>query len=396
MKSNVLGMFTDKLSRIEARWRKQYESEMENYEAWGREAELRRRAWEQNFISATKKGQGPPARPDEAREKPTRRRLIANDPTFEALHAILSENPVGVLLVRDELAGWLVSLDKPGREGERQFFLESWNGDRSFTVDRIGRGTIHVPALCLSVLGGIQPGRLRQYLADAVRDGPGNDGLFQRLQVMVWPDFSKDWKLVDRPEDREASEAVFRTYERLAEVSPVEPARFRFDDPAQELFYAWWSELERKICAGDDHPALVAHLAKFRSLMPTLALLFALADGEGLDTETVQLPYAQQAAAWCDYLEAHARRIYGCLVSPELSAARGLADKIINGKLGFTFSTRGVYTKGWSGLGTPDEARAALRILEDAGWVRALQNEKGEGRPSELWVVNPRVSEVKR
>jgi hypothetical protein len=107
------------------------------------------------------------------------------------------------------------------------------------------------------------------------------------------------------------------------------------------------------------------------------------------------LPHAQQAAAWCDYLEAHARRIYGCLVSPELHAARELAGKITKGKLATEFSTRDVYLKGWAGLSTPDEARAALRVLEDSGWVRAIVGEKQEGRLSERWQTNPRVAEVK-
>ena len=392
MKTNVLGSFTEPLSRIEARRREEYELELEDYEDWKQKRELRERAWQQQFVAATKKGVGAPARPDETRIEPTLPRLIANDPTFEALHSILSENPAGVLLVRDELAGWLATLDKQGREGERQFFLESWNGDKPFTVDRIGRGTIYVPALCLSIVGGIQPGRLRQYLVDAVKDGPGNDGLFQRLQLIAWPDVSKDWTLVDRPADRAAAERVARVYERLAELAPDDPLRFKFAEDAQELFYTWWPELERKIRGGDLHPALTAHLAKYRSLMPSLALLFELADLEDLTASAnVSLAHAAQAAAWCDYLEAHARRIYGCLVSPELHGARVLGEKITKRKLPAEFSTRDVYQRGWSGLATPNEARAALGVLEDYSWVRQVITEEREGRPPERWQTNPKL-----
>lgn len=398
MKSNVLSGFTGHLARIDSRWRREYESELEAYESWKREHDLRERAWEQQSVAAIKKSGNPPARPVDTRRKPTLRRLIANDPTFEALHSILSDNPAGVLLVRDELAGWLATLDKPGREGERQFFLESWNGDSPFTVDRIGRGTIHVPALCLSIVGGIQPGRLRQYLADAVKGGPGDDGLFQRLQLIAWPDFPKAWTLVDRPPNRDAAERAARVYERLAELAPDESLRFHFADDAQELFYVWWPEVERQIRGGDLHPAMAAHLGKYRSLMPSLALLFELADAEELSTAAgiVSLAHTQQAAAWCDYLEAHARRIYGCLASPEVHAARELGERIRQGKLCAEFSTRDVYLRGWSGLSTPDEARAALRVLEDAGWVRPAIPAEREGRPSERWHFNPRLGEVRR
>jgi hypothetical protein len=61
------------------------------------------------------------------------------------------------------------------------------------SIDRIGRGTIHVEACCMSMLGGIQPGRLRSYLVDALQDGPSNDGLIQRFQLLVWPDTPADW-----------------------------------------------------------------------------------------------------------------------------------------------------------------------------------------------------------
>jgi hypothetical protein len=77
------------------------------------------------------------------------------DATFEKLHEILAQNPAGVLVIRDELTGWLAELDRLGRKGERAFFLQAWNGDSGFTVDRIGRGSIYVPAVCVSLLGNI-------------------------------------------------------------------------------------------------------------------------------------------------------------------------------------------------------------------------------------------------
>ena len=72
--------------------------------------------------------------------KPVCRRYVVNDSTVEKLGEILKENPMGVLLFRDELAGFFRNLEKTGREGDRAFYLECWNGDGSFTYDRIGRG----------------------------------------------------------------------------------------------------------------------------------------------------------------------------------------------------------------------------------------------------------------
>jgi len=60
---------------------------------------------------------------------------------------------------------------------------------------------------------------------------------------------------------------------------------------------------------------MVNHLSKYRSLMPSLALLFQLVNPEPwgpdwpLHTQ-VSMTAAQLAVAWCEYLEAHARRVY--------------------------------------------------------------------------------------
>src|SRR3712207_2922368 len=97
-------------------------------------------------------------------QKPVLRRYKTEDATVEKISEILLENPRGILGHRDELSGWLRSLDKQGREGDRSFYLESWNGSGSFDVDRIGRGSLHVPALCLSIVGSIQPGPLSSYV----------------------------------------------------------------------------------------------------------------------------------------------------------------------------------------------------------------------------------------
>jgi len=131
--------------------------------------------------------------------------------------------------------------------------------------------------------------------------------------------------------------------------------------------------------------------------MPALAVLFELADrasGTG-GVDTVSLEHARQAAASCEYLESHARRVYSCVVTPQLRAARELADKINKWKVGADgfFSCRDVYLKGWSGLDTPEAVKRAAEVLQDAGWVRELSGESGPsgGRPSNRYAVNPGV-----
>ncbi len=409
MKSPVIQAATRPLMQIQNQYWADYQNELSEFEFAKEEAELRKSACKDKFKAQVKKGLDPKLERPPEPKKPILRRVIVNDSTFEALHETLNNNPAGVLVIRDELTGWWSMLDRAGREGERPFFLEAWNGDNSYLMDRIGRGTIYVPACCLSMLGGIQPARLRNYLVDALRDGPNNDGLVQRYQVLVWPDFDSKWEDVDRPPDAASVDRARTVFERLVAIKPDNPVRLRFCADAQDLFVGWRSELEAKVRSDNLHPALTSHLAKYRSLMPSLAALFELADrvipgsvgfvGSALGTLSVievSLEHAQQAAGWCDYLETHARRMYSCMTTPALHAARELADKIkqrhVGAKDGF-FSCRDVYVKCWSGLENPEIVKPALEVLRDAGWVRELPGEPGPfgGRPASRFQINPRV-----
>ena len=221
-------------------------------------------------------------------EPPTRQRYKTNDATIEMLSVLLNQNPRGILIFRDELIGLLVSWDKSGRETDRAFYLEAWNGTGGFTTDRIGRGTIDTQNLCVSLLGGIQPSKLAAYLAQA-KDPLQNDGLIQRFQLLVYPD-EPNWQLIDEAPDLFARNRVYEVYKTLAEMDFKEygatPGKkrpyFVFSEEAQKSFNAWLIELQT-VKLKDETPLMAEHLSKYRSLMPSLALIFHLvecADGK--------------------------------------------------------------------------------------------------------------------
>ena len=222
-------------------------------------------------------------------DEPILKRYKTEDGTVEKIGEILLENPQGILIHRDELIGWLKGLDKYGREGDRAFFLESWAGNGTYTVDRIGRGTLHIPALCLSIIGGIQPGPLAEYVHQAATGGSGDDGLLQRFQLLVWPDALKSWKNIDRMPNVTAREQVSEVFRRIDAFAPFEPSsngvnetyRLRFAPDAQCVFDEWRTDLEQMLCNEGISPALESHLAKYRSLMPSLALIFYLIETVG-------------------------------------------------------------------------------------------------------------------
>lgn len=390
LKSPVIACMTKPAREIETEWRAENEAALRDFESGLERAKLDYAVWQENYKRAAKSGKPLPDKRESNLQAPTEKRLLTSDATFESLHQVLSENPPGLFVLRDELGGWLAGLERQGREQERTFYLECWNGDSSFTLDRIVRGSVHVPHACISLFGGIQPAKLRSYLADALRDGPSNDGLMQRFQLLVWPDVKSAWSYVDRAPDVMAAKRAAEVYRRVAAMDAENPLRLQFDNSAQQMFIAWVTDLEIRIRRDNTSPVMQAHLAKYRSLMPSLALLFSVADG---NLQSVSLHHAQLASDWCDYLEAHALRIYASQTSPEKIAALALSRKLANGwrRAEGLFTLRDVYSKHWSGLSNPEEARPALRVLEDYGWIRKETCTPATGRPTELYAINPRI-----
>jgi putative DNA primase/helicase len=332
------------------------------------------------------------------------RRFKTNDATIQKLGELLRDNPTGMLLYRDELSGWLSSLRQEGRDGDREFFLETWNGDGNYMFDRVGRGSVHVKGLCLSLLGGLQPGKLAQYVYASSAGGTEDDGLLQRLQLLVWPTHDAVFVNVDRAPDTEARDAVYSLFARLADLDarvlgahctdyqPI-PA-LRFTDEAQGLFDEWRGLLESRVRSGALHsPAFESHLAKYRSLMPSLALIFHLIEavsGEAVGTQ-VGVACARVAASWCELLEAHARKVYAGVLQKDLQAAHTLADKLNERAITDGQTVREIGRNGWALLTHQDDVYAGLTILQRLGWLRVEERgttPKG-GRPREVVQLHP-------
>ncbi len=338
-------------------------------------------------------------------EAPALRRYIANDTTVAALGELLRRNQNGFLTYRDEMVSLLKGLDREDAAGDRGFYLTAWNGDSSYTIDRIGRGlNLYIPAVCLSLLGSTQPARIAEYIRHAVKGTSGDDGLIQRFSMLVWPDMGSDWKDIDRWPDHEAKQAANEVFEYLDKLNPLdigavqdkgadgEPEGIpylRFDDAGRELFLEWRTTLETNLRGGDLSPALESHFSKYRKLIPAIALLIHLAEGK---TGPVGFLSVLAAVAWGEYLQTHTRRAYASITTPDISTARGILLKLKRGELKRTFSARDIYHKGWSGLSEPERVRDALTFLEDLDWLAsstASPSVQG-GRPKVTYTANPR------
>jgi putative DNA primase/helicase len=331
-------------------------------------------------------------------KEPKEKRLSTTDATVEKLGELLNENENGILQIRDELTGWFRSLDRPGRESDRAFFIECWDGAGESKVDRIGRGSIPVKNLTLSIFGTIQPAMIKPFLRGSI-DGDTDDGLIQRFQMLVYPNKPKNYTYIDRlPKGRDKARNSFKG---LYELDPQKIGAkqladefgggyfVQFDDAAQEFFQNWLTELENALRFDTfDTPALESHVAKYRSLMPSMALIFHLLDRvSNRESTDVSLPNARLAAAWCSYLQAHATRIYQIAVLSEFDIAREILKKIQSKDLQPEFTAREIYGKHWSKLSKPKDVQNGLDILVEYGYLSAVIINEGH-RPKTVYLIH--------
>lgn len=400
-KSPALSPARRMLERLAGEERKGYETARHDFDARAMVAEASKANAKKAIQAALKKGdkQAADAAADAALfadEAPTEPRILVNDATVEKLGELLNANPRGLLQYRDELAGWLANLDREGREGDRAFWLECWNGTGTFTVDRIGRGTIPIEACAMCILGGMQPGKLAEYVRGAVRGGFADDGLIQRFQLAVYPDLPNGWAYTDRAPNPQAEAQAWATFQRLRALDPdaigaerdqwADVPFLRFDDEAQDLLIEWMTAHMLRLRAGEETPWMEAHLAKYPGLVGRLALVLHLADDKQGPVTADTLAVALN---WCGYLEGHARRMYAPATDNGLTGAHLILKR--RADLAEPFTARDLYRRGWGGLADAEAVEAALDVLIEHRHLRAVEGESSAagGRPSiaYTWVV---------
>jgi hypothetical protein len=240
----------------------------------------------------------------------------------------------------------------------------------------------------------------------------GNDGLFQRFQLLVYPD-ATEWQYTDDKPNTYLREQVLNIFKQMDEMTIEELVRigaregnesnprpyFRFSEKAQKVWVDWQIDLNTNVIPNEEHPIIVQHLQKYPKLMASLALFFHLLDGMRFDSvDCISEDSALMAVEWCKYLESHMRRIYGLVLNAAVAKASALGtrlkklpdtdDWVLNG-----FRARDVTRKNWKSLTDSYAVETALEILIDNQWLKVKEvatSCKG-GRPTKHYFINPKL-----
>jgi hypothetical protein len=371
----------------------------ERLREWQNAVELDKNAkkkWKEDARKAMKDGKTPPPMPkpmaaDIAPEKP---RLRQHDVTIEQVGALLATAaPKGLLIVRDEIAGWLTGMDAYNPAG-RAFWLEAYGG-RPYRVERRKHGAepVEIEHLVVAVYGGSQPERLADLAA-----GP-DDGLFSRV-LWSWPDPVPFPPGERAPNVAWAIEALDRLRELdLAQGGPQRPIFMPLADGARQMMVAFGREMEGNLKGSGG--LLRSSFGKARGAALRLSLIlewlwWTAKTGMPMPPDVIsEEAFAAAATLVGEYFMPMAERVFGDAGANEIERnAATLTQWILKEKPGEVHVRTLLREVRLPGLRSAEQIKKAADLLVDADWLQApAKTVVGQPRSRVAYPVNPRLRE---
>lgn len=381
------------LGMVEAHMARDYPDELATWKEASKVAELIEKQWEKDVARAVKDGGELPAKPREAtfRPAPIRPRVRVADATVEALGVLMHGLPKGVLHVRDELAGWLLNLQRYSGGSDRPFWLESYVGG-PYTVDRLKNPVpVFIPRLAVATFGTIQPDRLEDALTGV------DDGLAGRF-LWTWPDphpFRRPTQSCDAPAAALRLQCLAGLAMRQDDAGEPCPSFVSLDPDAADQLERFGQDMQ----AGEEgaHGLLRSSMGKARGQALRLALVLEYlwwSASEGDPEPSTVGVNAMQAAAdlMRSYFLPMAARVLGdASVPAEERNARTLAEWIMRERPTLVNVSSIRDGARLPGLRESDPVKQACRFLADARWLLPPADTGQAGRPRGDWEVNPRL-----
>ncbi|MDE2333321.1 MAG: DUF3987 domain-containing protein, partial [Rhodospirillales bacterium] len=364
----------------------------ERLRAWQAGTEARKagmEAWAQDVRAARKSGHAPPLPPpDGDPPEPQQPRIHVSDVTVERVATLLAgAAPGGLLVVRDEIAGWLLGMNTYNDVG-RAFWIEAYGG-RPYRVERQKHPEpIHVERLAVAVAGGIQP----EKLAELFRDG--DDGLLSRF-IWCWP------RMVPFRLSRAAPGVAWAigALDRLRRLEPgmdVAGNAVPLDVPLAEGAVAAMEQFgramqRRQVEAGG---LMRSAYGKARGLALRLSLVLAMlrwCAGEGPEPREIgEAVFNAACALVADYAMPMAARVFGDAAVPKRERdAATLARWILSTRAPEVHVRRLQKEIRLPGLSSAEDIHLACWTLVEAGWLCETPASGAVGRPKTTYLVNP-------
>lgn len=335
--------------------------------------------------------------PPELPAKPVERRCTVSDATCEALALKLSENPRGLLNIREELAGFFLGLNqyKAGGKGSDETHYLAMHGARPVLMDRKSADLprIYAPLAALSIIGTIQPGIAQRVFTRERLES----GMVARFLLSYAPPRAVKWRenyVAAAVADRYAV-MIDRLLSLPLVIDPItgeqQPTMLTLTPAAKGLWVAFHDEHAAE--QAELQNELSAAWAKLTGYAARLALVCELCERAGGDDPMppghvgeAAMSAGIELARW---FSAEARRVYAVLnETDEQREMRQLVEHIE--RKGGRLTVREL-CRSSRRYSTAESAEAALKELAAVGIGRwnLLPMSAAGGRPSYELVLQP-------
>jgi hypothetical protein len=379
------------LPDIERRMQADFPERLREWRARAEHLKAGEDRWKSEVRDAHKRGVPPPLPPETVPEaEPQHPRLRQHDVTIERVATLLATAaPKGLLIVRDELAGWIDGMTSYNDAG-RSFWLEAYGG-RPYRVERQKNPEpIIIPRLVVAVCGNTQPDKVAALMRGA------DDGLLARI-LWVWPE-PMPFRLGRMPPE---SAWAITALDRLRELDlqgsdPPRPVLLPLADDAVSLIETFGRDMQqRQQFAGG---LMRSALGKARGLALRLSLVLELlwwcADDGFAPPPVAISDRAFEAATTlvAEYFLPMAERVYGdAAATVDDRNAATLARWIVKERPPDVHVRHLQRSVRLPGLKTAELIHAAADVLVEADWLVKPPRGGQQGRARLVFHINPRL-----
>lgn len=279
-------------------------------------------------------------------QKPTRKQLLLQDYTPEALVKVLSDNWHGVGVMMDELAGFFGNMNRYNNGNEVPMWLSFYNA-QAFSSNRKTSHDSYVAHPFVSVIGGIQPGIMKKIFAgDMQINGMIDRFLFVynvNARKEVPADEELDTYLIDAYTDAvkfllaiepEISDKDGKNIPRLLDLTP----------DAKNLLFGYLQANADKVNELNDEGAerLAGMYSKFDYHIIRLSFIMQVLTNacKGEAPTEVTGDAVRGGIRLADYFKRHTNRVHGLISSDPLAAydeaKKALYNQLPNGEFPFS------------------------------------------------------------
>ena len=306
--------------------------------------------------------------------EPRRIRFMMQDVTNEAVHRILSENPRGLILMYDELAGWVKNFNRYNNGSESEFWMSVFNHKVAMSDRKSSHSGVFIRNPFLCVIGTIQP----KVLTDLAANNRNANGFMERILYVFPADQTKPkWDRTRRLPSFDIAAAWREILSRLIGIVPtvdsngeIIPEDVPFSPEALDRLYQWQNEQTDR-CNADGSDTLTSIASKLEIYAIRFSLLLALADWAcGGEMKLIDVGTVERALRLVEYFRTTASKVQGIISEDALSELQ-LA---VLSELPDSFTTaEGVAIAGKCGM--PE--RSFKRFLKDRKGVLFTRNTYG-------------------